>query len=84
MDHDQTYAPEYLTKSDLIRRWAWSPLKLEKYIASHRTFPKPAGTIGGGKIKIWTLSTIKKFEDMEKIVPSYARLFSKQQYLNTP
>jgi|GEM_PF-6958703 len=83
MDH-QIYAPEYLTKSDLVRRWAWSAMKLEKYIVSHKSFPKPAGSIGNGKIKIWKLSTIKKFEAAENISPSYARLFSKQEYLSRP
>jgi len=57
-------------------------MKLEKYIASHKSFPKPVGSIGNGKIKIWKLSTIKKFEAAENISPSYARLFSKQEYLS--
>ena len=82
MDKISTPSPEYLTKSDLIRRWAWSLTKLEKYMESHEAFPKPAGSIGNGKIKIWKLTTIEKFEAAENISPSYARLFSKQEYLS--
>lgn len=78
MVNNQIPAPEYLTKSDLVRRWACTPSRIEKFIANNKEFPKPVGSIGNGKVKIWTLSSIKKFEEIENISPSYARLFSRQ------
>ena len=82
MDHNSKSAPEYLTKSDLVRRWGCTLSKVEKFMTSHKEFPKPVGSIGNGKIKIWKLSSIKKFEASENISPSYAKMFSNTDYLS--
>jgi hypothetical protein len=54
-------ALQFLRLGDLARRWHYTKQGLAK-LAAKTDFPRPCFTLNGGKIRIWTLNDIEKYE----------------------
>lgn len=52
----------YVNFSDILRRTIYTKRGLLK-MAARDDFPAPAFTVGGGKIRIWHLADIVRFEE---------------------
>lgn len=53
---------DLMSIGDIAKRWDISHQRAHKIYQNDANFPKPLGTVSGGKMPIFDLSEIKKFE----------------------
>ena len=53
--------PSLLGTADLATRWGYTRQGVHQLVA-RRSFPMPAATVNGGRVRVWLLADVEAFE----------------------
>ncbi|MDN3365415.1 hypothetical protein QU577_27000 [Priestia megaterium] len=60
--------PTLLAKSDMASRWGVTPQVVHNWESRHSDFPKPVMRVQNGKLPLYLLEDVEKYEQINKLI----------------